>query len=412
MDIRENGQDLEEVIRTAVAGLMKNYWHAMPARVSEDSKDGHVATVQPTIKRALTSPVDGSVTYEDHPLHPDAPIHHMGGGGISTTHPTSKDDTGTIIYASRAIDSWVQSDGTQNPIDDRLHDLGDAMFMSGVRSIPRMLQQVSQASAQTRTDDKKSVIDHGPNGTHHKTVDPSTQAASANFDPFMSATKFFEHILHPTNGHAVNATDGGTTHGSSITHDAGFMAQANNGAHSVAAHPTNGVGIKSSVAHTIDAPNASLDSGGKMTAQSDIKSTSGNISAPAGGISGLTGGFGAITGLGGGAIGLIKALAASLGSIAAGSMQATGAVQAASIQAMGNVQGDTIQTDMVYTVASLNTAYPPAAAVAGMRAYVSDASSPTWNQQLAGGGSQGCSAICVGGPAGDGSGSSFMWVAG
>ena len=410
-DQRELFDDYEEAFRSAWAGVRSHMWTSLPVMFSADSADGHTGSLQATVKRADDNPTYDQTTYSPIPVLADVPIHHPGAGGISSTFPCKEGDEGIVLFASRSIDGWHQSGGVQQPIFDRLHSLSDAMVIPGMRSDPRKLQQVSSTSNQTRTDDKKSVIDHGPGGTHHKTVDPSTAAASADFDPFMSATKFFEHILHPTNGHAVNATDGGTTHGSSITHDAGFMAQASNGAHSVAAHPTNGVGIKSSVAHTIDAPNASLDPGGKLTAQSDIKSTSGNISAPAGGISGLTGGFGAITGLGGGAIGLIKALAASLGSIAAGSMQATGAVQAASIQAMGNVQGDTIQTDMVYTVASLNTAYPPAAAFEGMRAYVSDASSPTFNQVLNGGGSQGCGALCIAGPDGSG-GTVCMWVAG
>ncbi|MDR3488816.1 MAG: Gp138 family membrane-puncturing spike protein [Bradyrhizobium sp.] len=381
MDVREYINDPEEHIRSLVAGLMKSAWTMMPASVSENSADGHVATAIPQIKRQITNP-DGSVTYEDHPPHPDLPIHHLGGGPVVTTHPTLKGDTGVILYSSRAIDSWFNSGGSQQPMEDRLHSLADGVFLSGIRATPDKLQQVSEKSAQTRTVDKRSVIDHGPNGTHHKTVDPSTPAASSNFDPFASATKFFEHLLHPTNGHAVNATDGGTTHSTSLTHADGFAATASNGAHSVAAHPTNGVGIASTIAHTIQAPNASLDKSGNLQAQQNITSSSGNISAPSGAISGQAGSFGSLSGIGGAAMALIEAIAGSFASIATGTVQATGAIA-----------GPTVQTNQAYTVATL----PPATMfLQGTRAFVSDALSPVFLAPLVGGGAKVCPAFCDG----------------
>ncbi|WP_158810469.1 Gp138 family membrane-puncturing spike protein [Beijerinckia sp. L45] len=393
MDLREYFNDPEEALRTAVAGLLKQVWTAMPASVSVDSQDGHVATAQPMIKRQVTNP-DGSITYEDHTDHPDLPIHHLGGGPVVTTHPTVKGDTGAILYMSRAIDSWFNSGGSQNPMEDRAHSLADGVFLSGIRSTPDKLQQVSQTSTQTRTVDKRSVIDHGPNGTHHKTVDPSTAAASAEFDPFSQATTFFEHILHPSNGHAVNATDGGTTHSTSMTHTDGFKAAANNGAHSLSAHPTNGTSILSSVAHTLQAPNASLDKSGNQTnrgsstSQGNITSSSGNVSAPSGAISGQSGSFGSLTGIGGAVMALIKAAAGSFSSIATGSMQSTGPVAA-----------PTIQTNQPYTVATLPT---PSLLLQGTRAFVTDATSPSFMQALVGGGIIVCPAFCDG----------TQWVAG
>ena len=401
MDVRENGQDLEEIIRAAVAGVLKNHWTAMPTSVSEDSKDGHVATHTPTIKRAVTDPTDGSTTYEDHPLHPDAPIHHMGGGPTVVTHPTKEGDTGLAIYASRSIDSWFQNGGSQNPIEDRMHSLADAVFLSGIRSTPDKLQQVSQESTQTRTIDKKSVIDHGPNGTHHKTVDPSTEAASASFDPFTSATKFHETKVHPTDGHMSASTDGGTTHSSTITHADGFKAMANNGAHSVSAHPDNGTSILSSVAHTLQAPNASLDKDGNQTNQG--KSASGGDVSSATKMSSPIGQF----------------PSGFLGNLSLGSSGLSGPPSSNGFVSIGamDIAAPVLQSNAQYTVAQLNQEMPATAALAGTRAYVTDAqANPTFLQLLTGGGQQGCPAICIysaGTTDSNGNNvSGYIWVAG
>ena len=377
MDIRENIEDTEEVLRSVVVGLMKNYWHVMPAQVTQDTSDGHVATVQPTIKRAVTNPTDGTVTYEDHPVHPDVPIHHLGGGGVTTTHPNKKGDTGAILYASRAIDSWFQSDGSQQPMDDRIHSLADGLFLSGIRSIPKKLQQVAQDSAQIRSDDKKNVVDHHPTtGTHIKSADPSTDAASENFDPFTQAKKFFEHLVHPTNGIAHNATDGDTTHAITNTHDDGPKLSATNGASTIGAHPTNGSEITSTIAHLITAPNASLDKTGNL-------SNAGNHSV-------------------GKNLSVTQALSAASGTIGGFGFSAGGGGAGEGNLAMtGSVAGAVLQTTEGYTVATLpvpTTAMPVPEGFAGpgTRAYVTDASGPAFLQLLAGGGSTFSPAICDG----------------
>jgi hypothetical protein len=240
MDIRELTEDPEETFRTAVAGLLKNTWTAMPTIVRQDS-DGHTVTHQPAIQRKVIDPYSGQVTYEDHPQYPDGVVHYPSGGGHSFTHPVSQQDEGVSLFMSRNLDSWRQSGGSQQPIDDRMHSLGDAVFIPGVRSDPRKLYQVATDAAHVRSDDKKHVHEvSGTTGVKSKSVDPSTAPASESFDPFKEATKFYEHLTHPTDGVKGNATDGGTTHSHGVTHDDGAYMRALNALHSVLCHPQAG----------------------------------------------------------------------------------------------------------------------------------------------------------------------------
>ncbi len=217
MDLREYIDDPEEMHRVAHAAMMSGMMFALPCRVTEDSKDGHVCSVQPTIKRGVTDPKTGERSYEDHPVHVDVPIHHMSGGGFTVTHPTKKDDEGIAIYASRHIDAWHQSGGTQQPMDDSLNDLGDVLYIPGVRSTPRKLSNVSQASSQVRTDDGQHFVD-----------------------------------LHQTNGLTLSVKGGD---------------------HTVNVHPQNGITHTSKVAVTMHAP--SLNHVGNLTLSPDPKTGQG-----------------------------------------------------------------------------------------------------------------------------------------
>jgi hypothetical protein len=269
MDQREYIHDPEETLRTVFAGLMRNVWTAMPSVMTEDTKDGHRCVPQPSIKRSVTDPVTGLVSYVEHQIHPDVPIHYAGGGGVTATHPIKKGDEGTTLYASRAIDAPMQQGGTAQPIDDRQHHLGDGIFMPGIRSDPRKLQQVSNDAHHVRSDDKKHVTEvHPENGITHHSSDPSTAPASASFDPLSMATKFYRHVVQGAKGLIGQATDGGTTHDHGVTHDDGAFMRVVNGLHSVLAHPANGASMNA--ANALHQVLAHPSDGASMLAQSGL----------------------------------------------------------------------------------------------------------------------------------------------
>lgn len=163
-------------------------------------------------------------------------------------------------------------------------------------------------------------------------------------------------IVHPDNGATTTAESGKQAStwkpGTGITHS------ADGGNHVMAALAGVGVNIISTIKHAITAP--------AMTA-------SGSLSV-AGALSAASGAF--------------------------GSMSSSGTISGSSASISGPITGETIATDG-YTVALLNSTYPPAANE-GMRAYVTDASGPTFLTLLSGGGSIVCPAFCNG----------AIWVAG
>jgi len=267
MDIRELLSSDEWILALADS-VRKHVWSSMPAIVDKDG-DGHTVTVKSSIKgkRELE---DGTIVDFEYPVFNDLPIHFAGGGGVSVTHPTKAGDEGIITFVSRAQDAWHQSGGVQQPIDTRMHSLSDGRYIPGGRSDPRKLKNVSNSAHHIRSDDAKVTHEIHPTSGHKvKTVDPSwSDPGDGSSNPFAAATKFFEHIIHPSNGHAHNATDGGTTHSVTNDHASGPKMAANNGEHSINAHPSEGTTINSTK--------------GKMQIKGQIESTGDGFKFPDG----------------------------------------------------------------------------------------------------------------------------------
>jgi hypothetical protein len=282
LDQRELNSDFEEAMRVAFSGMMRNVWTAMPITATQDSADGHTGTFQVTVKRAVQNLSTGDITYVDHPVSVDVPVNHPGGGSVVTTYPTKAGDEGVGVVASRNIDGWHQNGKTQPPVDNRMHHLGDMMHLRGYKSDPNKLQQVGADSIQHRSVDKKHVAEvHPENGITHRVVDPSTPPASENFDPFTAATKFFEHLSHPTDGVKGRAVDGDKEHSHGVDHDSGAWMSADNGDHTVKAEPGQGVSVKSKKLVDISSD-----------AQLNLSAPPGMLSIPLHAISGAIGSLG------------------------------------------------------------------------------------------------------------------------
>lgn len=255
MDYREYIDDMEETLRVAFHGMLVDLWTSMPVIINKTSEDGHTVELKMSIKGSVRSP-DGKVTKAEYPLLLDVPVHFMGGGGVTLTHPAAKDDEGLAIFTSRPQDLWHKQGGVQDPIDTRTHDLSDARYLPGGRSNPRKLKNVSKVAAHLRSDDGKHTIQQHPqDGTVIKTVDPNDDAK----DPFKDAKKFFESIFHPENGISHNAVSSGTKSSISTTHE-GHKISADNGKHIFSALVNEGTKIVSSLFHTVKAPNVTVES--------------------------------------------------------------------------------------------------------------------------------------------------------
>ncbi|MEX4374460.1 hypothetical protein MY539_09275 [Haemophilus influenzae] len=55
------------------------------------------------------------------------------------TFPLKAGDEGIAIFSERCIDGWWQNGSASTPLDFRLHDLSDAMFIPGICSVPKAI---------------------------------------------------------------------------------------------------------------------------------------------------------------------------------------------------------------------------------------------------------------------------------
>src|SRR6516164_2196733 len=138
MDFFERWDDLQENIMTGVERGLSETWTALPVIIVEDS-DGHTCKVQPAIQGKITDIHTGEVTDQTIAEIHDVPVHFPSGGGFTITHPIKKADEGVVVISARNIDNWYAKGGVQPQKTQRWHNLSDAMYIPGVRSLPRKL---------------------------------------------------------------------------------------------------------------------------------------------------------------------------------------------------------------------------------------------------------------------------------
>lgn len=106
---------------------------AFPGIVESFDPGTRTVTVRPAIDAQL---VDGSSA--ELPLLVDVPVSFPTGGGFVIEWPLVHGDEGQVTISDRCIDGWFVSGRNGPPLDLRMHDLSDAMFTPGVRSLPNL----------------------------------------------------------------------------------------------------------------------------------------------------------------------------------------------------------------------------------------------------------------------------------
>jgi hypothetical protein len=140
--------------RVAFSRLALGLCTAIPGKVMDFDPTTNLAKVQPAIRMHLTNS-SGAASYIPLPVIENVPIclPHSMTGGLYLTVPILAGDLGLIIFSQRAIDNVVQFGGLQNPlatIEDRHHDLTDAMFLPGLSTVPEALGSWNQAAVEIR----------------------------------------------------------------------------------------------------------------------------------------------------------------------------------------------------------------------------------------------------------------------
>jgi hypothetical protein len=331
---------------------MRGIFTSMPATVSEDG-DGHTASAQPTINQ-LVRQDDGTMQQTPWPSLKTMPVHFSGGGKMVSTHPVKAKDEGILVFASRALDSWHQSGGPQNPIDARQHSASDGFYLGGIKSDPNKIPNYGTDSIQHRSLDAKTTHDvHPTNGITTKVV----PASDSSTNPFANATTFFQTLHNAVSGIAHSAVASGITHAITLDHTVGPKLTANNNAHVVNVNPSSGIALTTAASIVHSAQQNITE-----TAQQSITN-----SAP-----------------------LISLLASTAISLSAPSLTMPSGTAAANVGTLGGDLSGTLPNPTVVGVhlKPLTVATLPSASPGGQLCYVTDATSLTNGSAVAGGGSQ------------------------
>lgn len=183
--------------------LQKQIHTALPARVIKFDAEKQTVTASLFILQQLTNGAE-----QISPLL-DVPVIFPKGGGFCFTFPLKEGDEGLILFAERCIDGWWQTGQAKEPLDLRLHDYSDAMFIPGVSSLPNVITPFFKEglSMQTLSGDifirltKENILIKGD--IYHQGNITSTGIVQAAQDVTTTAVSLNNHI-HP-------GDSGGTT---------------------------------------------------------------------------------------------------------------------------------------------------------------------------------------------------------
>jgi hypothetical protein len=134
---------------------------AIPGEISSFDAATQTVTVIPAIRMKLQ--IDGVTTYVDLPPIINAPIvfPFVAVAGFALTVPVRTGDPCLIIFSQRAVDSWFQLGGIQNPEEGpgvRHHDLTDAFVLLAPSPSPDVLGAWEANGIEIRNRDKNTHV--------------------------------------------------------------------------------------------------------------------------------------------------------------------------------------------------------------------------------------------------------------
>lgn len=148
---------LSNRIRVASPGIIKSF-------------DSSKQTV--TVQIAITERISlGGSPFQDMkiPVLLDVPIYMPRAGNFVLTVPVTVGDECLVIFGDRCIDSWWESGGVGNQMDNRNHDLSDGFAIIGVWSQPNVISDYSTDSAVLRNLNNDCYVEVKDNDINIKT---------------------------------------------------------------------------------------------------------------------------------------------------------------------------------------------------------------------------------------------------
>lgn len=156
-DRKEDLNDPQVAMLTALAGLQSRMWNALPGIVISADLAAQTCSVQPAIQGVFFDRNNVPTPANMPPLL-DVPIVWPRAGGFAVTLPLAPGDEVLVVFASRAIDSWWQSGEVGAPVEARMHDLSDGFAIPGPTSQAKKLEDVQSDGIEIRTDSRSTYI--------------------------------------------------------------------------------------------------------------------------------------------------------------------------------------------------------------------------------------------------------------
>jgi Phage protein Gp138 N-terminal domain len=161
MDRDERWESVLSAISAAIETAKGELRVSMPVIVVSYDASTQQVVVKPAVQDRQRQPDGTWKNVSISPL-PPIPVKHPSAGGVTITLPIAEGDEGTVQVSDRCIDGWYVNGGVAAQTDYRMHDMSDAFYSPGGRSMPRQLSGVSTTTAQMRTDDGTMVLDFDP----------------------------------------------------------------------------------------------------------------------------------------------------------------------------------------------------------------------------------------------------------
>lgn len=132
------------MLRASFREFMKGVNTSIPGHVLAFDASTQMAQVQIGVQRVN---IDG-ITFTPPPIA-EVPVHFPGDDFV-IEYQIDPGCEGIILFSQRCIDGWIQSGGVApNPIG-RFHDMHDAMFIPGARSLPNVIPGFSNNGVRLR----------------------------------------------------------------------------------------------------------------------------------------------------------------------------------------------------------------------------------------------------------------------
>lgn len=129
----ERTPTIGEIIRRAVDAHDARLRVCLPGRIERYDASRRMADVKPLVMGSYVDAA-GVRRTESLPVLTNVPVLFPGGGGFFVTFPVAPGDVCELRFADASLDRWKAKGGEVDPVEDRPHDLSNAVALVGLES--------------------------------------------------------------------------------------------------------------------------------------------------------------------------------------------------------------------------------------------------------------------------------------